>query len=87
MYGEDLDWSIRARHAGYSILFEPKAKIWHKLSVSAGGHLSPFKLRNKFISNLRFLARYAAWYQWLVFPWMTVLANGVAAARYILKRT
>ena len=84
MYTEDADWSMRVRRAGYSILYEPKAKVWHKLSVSAGGHLSPFKMRNKFISNLRFFARYAAWYQWLVFPWANILVNGYAAMRYIL---
>lgn len=84
MYTEDADWSMRVRRAGYKIVFEPRARIWHKLSVSAGGHLSMFKLRNKFLSNLRFFGRYAAWYQWLVFPWLSVLANGVVALRYFV---
>lgn len=84
MYTEDADWSVRVRRAGYTIMYEPKAKVWHKLSVSAGGHLSFFKMRNKFVSNLRFFARYAAWYHWLVFPWANILVNGYAAMRYIL---
>jgi hypothetical protein len=84
MYTEDADWSVRVRRAGYTIMYEPKAKVWHKLSVSAGGHLSFFKMRNKFLSNLRFFARYAAWYHWLVFPWANILVNGYAAMRYIL---
>jgi GT2 family glycosyltransferase len=83
MYSEDADWSMRARRAGLRIMYEPRARVWHKVSVSAGGHLSSFKLRNKFVSNLRFFSRYASWYHWLFFPWMNVLVNGYAAARYL----
>ncbi len=86
MYTEDADWSMRARRAGYTIVYEPEARVWHKLSVSAGGHLSLFKLRHKFRSNLRFFARYAAWYNWLVFPWVNILVNGYAAARYLFTQ-
>jgi GT2 family glycosyltransferase len=85
MYSEDADWSMRMRRAGYRIVYEPKAKIWHRISVSSGGHLSWFKTKNKFISNLRFVARYAAWYHWLVFPWANVLVNGSAAIKYLLS--
>jgi GT2 family glycosyltransferase len=84
MYSEDADWSIRARRAGYQIIYEPQAKIWHKLSVSTGGHLSWYKMKNKFLGNFRFFARHAAWYQWLVFPWLSVIANGMSAIRYFI---
>ena len=30
MYGEDVDWCVRARHAGYQVLFVPRARVWHK---------------------------------------------------------
>jgi GT2 family glycosyltransferase len=85
MYTEDADWSMRVRRAGHTIIYEPKARIWHKLSVSAGGHLSWYKMKNKLISNLRFFGRYAAWYHWLVFPWMNVVVNVLAAIRYIVQ--
>ena len=88
MYTEDADWSMRMRRAGYTIVYEPKAKVWHKLSVASGGHLSFFKMKNKFISNLRFFFRYATLPQKLVFPWMNVVVNGWAAIKYLLfKRT
>lgn len=29
-YNEDLDWCVRAKKAGYRIMFVPQAKIWHK---------------------------------------------------------
>jgi len=86
MYSEDADWCMRARRAGFRIMYEPRARIWHKVSVSAGGHLSSFKLRNKFVSNLRFFFRYASWYHWFFFPWMNFVVNGYAAGRYLLAR-
>jgi hypothetical protein len=39
-YFEDLDWNIRARKAGFKIVFVPEAKIWHKASATTG-YLSP----------------------------------------------
>lgn len=84
MYTEDADWSMRVRRAGYTIVYEPSARIWHKLSVSAGGHLSRFKLKNKFLSNFRFFWRYGSWAQRLVFPWMSVLVNAWAAGKYLV---
>lgn len=86
MYTEDADWSMRGRRQGYSIVFEPRSMVWHKLSVSAGGHLSWYKMKNKLLSNFRFFARYAAWYQWLIFPWVSLIANGLTALRYLLSR-
>jgi len=85
IYGEDADWSMRVRRAGYRILYEPRARVWHKLSVSTGGHLSGFKLKNKAISNFRFFARYARWYHWLTFPWVSVIVNIWSALRYLVQ--
>lgn len=68
IYGEDADWSVRAQRAGYKLLYVPSAVIWHKLSVSAGGHLSWFKNWNKLKSQLRLMYRYAKPYHWLTIP-------------------
>jgi GT2 family glycosyltransferase len=77
---------MRVREAGYRIVYEPASRIWHKISVSSGGHLSAFKLRNKFLSNFRFFARHASWYHWLVFPWMNVVINAAATIHYLATR-
>lgn len=29
MYGEDVDWAVRARRAGFDVLFVPTAHVWH----------------------------------------------------------
>jgi GT2 family glycosyltransferase len=86
MYTEDADWCMRIRKAGYRIVYEPKAHLWHKLSVSTGGHLSFYKMKNKFLSNLRFFFRYASLPHKLVFPWMNILVNGWAALRYLAAK-
>lgn len=31
---EEIDWCFRLRKAGYSCLFVPKARLWHKISAS-----------------------------------------------------
>jgi GT2 family glycosyltransferase len=50
---EETDWCYRARKQGYSCLFIPEAKLWHKISVSFGGSHSPifnyFMTRNKLL--------------------------------------
>jgi GT2 family glycosyltransferase len=84
LYSEDADWIMRARRAGYRIMYEPRSKVWHKISVDSGGHLSWYKNKNKFISNFRFFSRYASWYHWLVFPWLNIVVNGWSAVKYLL---
>ncbi len=37
LYYEDVDFSLRAVEAGYSLRFEPTAIIWHKNAGSSGG--------------------------------------------------
>lgn len=67
-YAEDIDWSIRARNAGYSILYAPLAKVWHK---------EDFGWRKKHNQSLRFylssrnglllMHKHGKWFQWFSF--------------------
>jgi GT2 family glycosyltransferase len=36
-YVEDVDWSLRARQAGFEVFVAPGARAWHKVSGSTGG--------------------------------------------------
>ena len=36
-YVEDVDWSLRAREAGFEVLIVPKARAWHRVAASSGG--------------------------------------------------
>ncbi len=65
MYGEDVDLSLRARAAGYELLFVPESKIYHKVSASVGGEFAFSKLKRKLAGLLRIVATHAKWYQWV----------------------
>ncbi|MFQ5822867.1 MAG: glycosyltransferase family 2 protein [bacterium] len=68
IYAEDADWCERTRRAGFQLVFVPKAKIWHKISSTSGGGLTPFKALHKVKSNFLFFKKYARWYHWLTIP-------------------
>lgn len=36
LYFEDTDWCLRAKEAGWKIVFEPEAHIWHKVNATTG---------------------------------------------------
>lgn len=36
LYWEDADFSVKAKKAGFDLIYQPKAKIWHKSSGSSG---------------------------------------------------
>lgn len=65
MYNEDTDWCVRARAHGYAVLFAPKARLWHRVSMSSGGGLTPFKVYHRLRSTLRFFSIHARPYHWL----------------------
>ena len=58
IYAEDADWSLRARAAGYRLLFVPTARLWHKVSASSGDQ-SPWKIYQRLRANLTLFARHA----------------------------
>lgn len=85
MYGEDADLCMRVRRAGYSLRYAPAARVWHRISVSSGGHLSWAKQRRKAASMMRFFFRYASWYQLPVMLVLAPLNQVIVAARYVLS--
>jgi len=58
IYAEDADWSLRARAAGYRLLFVPQARLWHKVSAASGA-ASPWKIYQRLRANLTLFARHA----------------------------
>lgn len=67
-YYEDVDFCMRARRAGYRVVYAPAGKVWHKISSSTGGQASAAKISRKLSSTLIFFRRYASWYHWLTIP-------------------
>ncbi len=73
LYSEDTDFCMRARQAGFEILFVPTAKVWHKISAATGGQFNWRKVRLRTYSNFLFLIRHARWYHWLTIPFFQLL--------------
>lgn len=53
LYYEDADLSQRIKNAGYTILYQPKAIVWHKNAGSGGG--SGSELQDYYITRNRLL--------------------------------
>jgi GT2 family glycosyltransferase len=58
IYAEDADWCLRARRAGFALLFVPTARLWHKVSAKAGAQ-SRWKIYQRLRANLTLFARNA----------------------------
>ena len=59
IYAEDADWCLRARAAGYALVFVPTARLWHRVSASSGGAMNPWKVYQRLRANLMLWARHA----------------------------
>lgn len=53
LYLEDMDFCVRAKKAGFKIVFAPKAILWHKNAVSTGG--SGSKIQDYYFTRNRLL--------------------------------
>jgi GT2 family glycosyltransferase len=79
IYAEDADWSLRARRAGYALLFVPTARLWHKVSASAGNQ-SAWKIYQRLRANLTLFARNARGLSRLTWAPAFVLQQAALAA-------
>lgn len=84
IYAEDADWSLRARAAGYRLLFVPTARLWHKVSSSAG-EASAWKIYQRLRANLTLFALHARGIG--RFTWLPAfLLQQAALAAWLLAR-
>lgn len=86
IYVEDVDWSARARKAGFVLWYEPEARGWHHVSVTSGGGLTPLKAYFRLRSGALYLSRHAARWErplaWLAYAaWTAMLLGRAALAR------
>ncbi len=69
IYCEDIDFCLRASGAGWKIYYQESAKVWHKVSSSSGGGMTPFKLENRIASTYRlFEVHRSCCWRLLLFP-------------------
>lgn len=67
MYYEDADLCARAQQAGFELFVEPRAQLWHKVSVSANRQAAISRYqRTRY--RMRFYRQHSAG----LFPWLTL---------------
>ncbi len=69
MYYDEVDFCLRAKAAGYKIVFVPRAKLWHRVSASsifASSFREYYISRNRFVLQRKFLRKkeYLAFLAW-----------------------
>ncbi len=74
LYYEELDWCERIRRAGFTILFQPNAKIYHKESISVGKS-NPLKTYYLTRNRILFMAKNRGKGQFLVFTLFFLLVT------------
>lgn len=85
LYYEEHDFCERARKAGYRICFEPKSKIYHKVSASTGV-LSPLKTYYQHRNRLLFMRRNTqGWTYRLGFLYYLLIATPKECIKYLLS--
>ncbi len=86
LYYEELDWCERIRNAGYTILFQPKATIYHKESVSVG-QMSTLKTYYITRNRILFMAKNRSKMEYAIFTlflFFVMIPKNVLL--YVLKR-
>ncbi len=92
IYCEDIDFCLRAKDAGWKSFYEDSAKVWHKVSSSSGGGMTPFKLENRLASTYRLFVRYRSFlWRIIVFPvhltlYLLLLSGLILSGRWSLAK-
>lgn len=77
---EDADFCMRAKRGGYRCWYAPRARLWHMVSVTAGGYRSG-RTYHTGRSTALFLRRYAGPWQWATALVFTLAALPAAFLR------
>lgn len=93
LYYEDSDFSVRAKKAGFKLLFTPQAKMWHFNAASSevGGSLHDYYItRNRLLFGMRYapLRAKIALFRWGVSrlivgrPWQKIAFRDFLIGRF-----
>ena len=78
LYFEDTDWALRAKRAQWKLLYNPKAKIWHKSSLGMRPITSYYFTRNRLLLTKK--------HYWWFLPVVLVYSLRYSFFNHLLKR-
>lgn len=84
IYGDDADFSWRARLAGFKMAAVTKAKMWHKISLTMGRQ-KPKTVYLRTRNTILFYKRYAKNLQLLIMFLFTTARGIILSIRYLFK--
>lgn len=58
VYWDDTDFMWRMKQAGMKLVLDPSTLLYHKVSSSTGGRLSPFTIRYQFRNQVFFVRKF-----------------------------
>ena len=67
LYSEDADYCIRALKSGFKLVYEPRARIYHKVSQSTAGAFKFNKWKHRYASLFRLVYKYTSPSTWPLF--------------------
>jgi GT2 family glycosyltransferase len=85
MYYEDLDLCLRARQAGFRLVTATRAKMWHRVSASAGGIESPMKQYHQVKSGLLFYQKHTRGIWFLINMTLRIGHAGWVTLKQVLR--
>ncbi|RJP76401.1 MAG: glycosyltransferase family 2 protein, partial [Candidatus Zixiibacteriota bacterium] len=67
LYSEDADYCLRASRAGFTLLYAPEARVYHKVSASTGGAYNWRKWVQRYRSLFRLVRKHTSPLTWPLF--------------------
>ncbi|MCX6639262.1 MAG: glycosyltransferase family 2 protein [bacterium] len=62
LYSEDADYCLRTAEEGFQLIYEPRSRIFHKVSASTGGGYNLQKWKHRYFSLFRLVRKHAPFY-------------------------
>jgi GT2 family glycosyltransferase len=86
MYYEDTDFVARARKAGFRLIFEPAARVYHREGGSSGGKESPFKHYYATRNRPYLVRKHVSKTEFVLFTAYYLVTRASKLVEYALKR-
>ncbi|MDP3766842.1 MAG: glycosyltransferase family 2 protein [Dehalococcoidia bacterium] len=82
-YIEDVELSLRLSRAGYRLLYQPAARVLHRVPLHDGAAPTPFQILHRDRNRRRLVRRHYGWRDRLLFAAWFYPSRLVTLARYV----